>query len=395
MTRNRKLILPLGILLAAIALAGVVMMVRANAEDLLHQSARLMADATEGHAVFSFKFDTPEKSGDGTIGVWGRKDVGPNGEPAFRIEILDASIDKQDMIGSRAISDGVNIWIWRADKEIAYVGTVEEMKARMQEGHDHELTGYDLPDYDEEEIPQTPEEAVEKVLHYFEAQRLGTVEINDMTANLLRLAPIPEQMPDEVRLNGGLVEVALRASDGAPIGIEFSDAAVGSGEVTVSVLELAKEEDEPLFNQERFDELFTFSVPQGAEIVQLADLKPEALSLEEASGVAEFDLLVPSYLPGAARLQEINEVRGAIVQRYRLPDGGSFTVAQGEAGAGSIPDGVEGQAVVVRGLEGMLYQDDDGTRTLLTFSNGNTSVWIGGDLSVADAIAIAESLSQS
>jgi hypothetical protein len=371
------------------------MMVRANAEELLHQSARLMADASEGHAVLSFEFETPEKSGNGTVEVWGRRDVGPNGEPAFRIELLDVSEDKRDMIGSVAVSDGSKLSIWRADENIVYVGTVEEMKARMKEGHDQELTGYDLPDYDEEDIPQTPEEAVEKALEYFEAQRMGTVEINDMTANLLRLAPIPEQMPDEVRLNGGFVEVALRTSDGAPLGVEFSEAAVGSGKVTASVLELAKEEDAPIFSEERFDELFTFTVPQGAEIVQLADLKPEALSVEEASGVAEFDLLVPSYLPGAARLQGVNEVRGAIVQRYRLPDGGSFTVAQGEAGAGSLPDGVEGQAVVVRGLEGMLYQDDDGTRTLLTFSDGNTKVWIGGDLSVADAIAIAESLSQS
>ena len=51
MSRSRKLMLPLGALFAAVALVAVVMLVRAGADDLLHQSARLLADATDGHAV--------------------------------------------------------------------------------------------------------------------------------------------------------------------------------------------------------------------------------------------------------------------------------------------------------------------------------------------------------
>jgi hypothetical protein len=40
----------------------------------------------------------------------------------------------------------------------------------------------------------------------------------------------------------------------------------------------------------------------------------------------------------------------------------------------------------------MLYQDDGGTRTLLTWSNGEVNVWIGGDLLAETAIKIANSL---
>ena len=151
MIRNRKLILPLGALLAVFALAAVVMMVRASADDLLHQAARLMADATDGHAVVSFEFAAPEKSGSGTVEVWGRKEAGPNGEPAFRMEILAASEEKAKSVGSVAVSDGTQVWFYRADENTVYVGTIEEMKARMEEGHTEELTGHDLPDYDEEE----------------------------------------------------------------------------------------------------------------------------------------------------------------------------------------------------------------------------------------------------
>lgn len=388
MTQSRKLILPFGIFLAAIALAAVVIMVRANAEDLLHQAARLMDNATEGHAVLSFKVDAPQKSGSGTVEVWGRKAVGPNGEPAFRIELLDVGADKRDLIGSVAVSDGAQVVIWRADENTAYVGTIAEMKARMQEGHDHELTGYDLPDYDEEAVPETPEEAVNKLLEYFEAEREGQTEINGVAANLLRLVPIPEQMPDEFRANGGFFDVSLRTEDSAPLGVEFSGAAVGSGKVTASALELGQEGDPPLFA----GSVFTFAIPEGAEIVQLADLQPQALSLEEASDAAAFDVLVPTELPAAARLQEVNEIRGAVVQRYRLPGGGSFTIAQGEAGAGRAPDGADGQPVTVRGLQGMLYQDDDGARTLLTWNDGAISYWVGGDLTAEDALDIANSL---
>ena len=94
----------------------------------------------------------------------------------------------------------------------------------------------------------------------------------------------------------------------------------------------------------------------------------------------------------AARLESINEVRGAIVQRYRLPDGASFTIAQGAASAARTPDGADGEAVTVRGLAGTLYQDDDGARTLLTWSDGLITVWIGGDLLAETAIEIANSL---
>jgi len=383
MTRSRKLVLPLGALFAALALVAVVMLVRASADDLLHQSARLMADATNGHAILSFEFTAPEKSGAGSVEVWGERKAGPNGEPAFRVEVLAASDEHAESVGSIAVSDGTQVWFWRPEKNTVYVGTIDEMKARMKEGHAEQLTGHDLPDYDKEDMPQTPEEAVDKLLEYFTAERAGSTEINDMAANQLRLIPIPEQMPDEFRANGGLLDVWLRADDNAPLGVEFSGAAVGSGKITASLLEL---------NQGLDDAIFTFAIPEGAEVVPLADLEPPSLSLEEAAVAADFDVLTPDQLPAAARLEGINEVRGAIVQRYRLPDGASFTIAQGSAGAAHTPDGPDGEAVIVRGFDGMLYQDDGGTRTLLTWSDDLVTFWIGGDLTAETAIVIANSL---
>jgi hypothetical protein len=387
MTRSRRLILPLGLFFAGVALAAIVLMVRASADDLLHQSARLLAEAFDGHAVLHFEFETPEKADSGTVEVWGHKEAGPNGEPAFRIvEILDVNAEGEERFGSAAVSDGTQAWLWRKQKNTVYVGTLEELKARMKEGHGAELTGHDLPEYDEAEMPQTPEEAVDKLLEYFKAERAGTAEIGLTDAYQLRLVPIPEKMPDEFRANGGLLDIWLRTSDSAPLGIEFSGAAVGSGKITASVLELDQ------LDQEEADELFSFAIPKGAEVVPLADLEPPSLSLEEAASAASFDILLPSYLPSAARLEGINEVRGAIVQRYRLPDGDTFTVAQGVDDAAQAPDNTEGEQVIVRGVTGTLYQDESGTRSLLTWNEGPLKIWVGGDLKAETALEIANSL---
>ena len=74
--------------------------------------------------------------------------------------------------------------------------------------------------------------------------------------------------------------------------------------------------------------LFTFDIPAGAEVVTFADLEPQSLTLEEAGQSAEFEFLTPAETPPGATLVDILEVL-AIVQRYTLPEGGSFTIAQG------------------------------------------------------------------
>lgn len=386
MKRNRYLV-PLGALMAVLALGALVMMVRASADDMLYQAADLMGTVQDAHAIVEVQLETPEDKTSGTVEVWGRRDAGPNGEPAFRVEVLDSS--KQDAIGMVAVADGDQVWIWKPAENTVYVGTREELKARMAE-YDGEFdhSDFDHQDFNEEEMPQTPQEAVDKLLEYFTAERNGSDMIAGegeivTAAEKLRLVPIPEQMPEEFRANGGLVTIWLRSDDSAPLAAEYSDGAVGSAKAVATLLEL---------NQGVADERFTFDIPAGADIVNLADIEPPAsLTTEEAAKLADFDVLSAAELPTAARLAGINEVRGAIVQRYRLPDGESFTIAQGTAGAAETPD-ENGELVAVRGGEGLLFSSDDGQRTLLTWTEGDVTFWVGGDLTPEQALAIAESL---
>jgi hypothetical protein len=94
-------------------------------------------------------------------------------------------------------------------------------------------------------------------------------------------------------------------------------------------------------------------------------------------------------VPDEATLRETTNVRGAIVGRYGLPNGRSFTIAQGRTAVNLTPE-EGGQAVTVRGVSGMLYTEDG--RTLLNWSEGEIQYWIGGDLTGEEALAIAESL---
>ncbi len=384
MMKRNRLILPLGALLALLALGAVVVLVRASADDLLHQSARLLAETQRGHAILDVQLNTPDKSASGTFEVWGQRNAGPEGEPAFHVKVLNAS--EADAVGVEAISDGEQVWIVNPNKNTVYVGTREELKAKMAAYKaEHDYDGIDRPTFNEEEWPETPEEAVDNILlKYFKAERAGSANIGLETADELHLIPDPEQMPEEVLANGGLLKVFLRASDKAFIAAEYTGAVVGDGKVTVSSLEL---------DGELPDGIFTYDIPAGWEVVNLADYElPQSLTMEEASAVSDVPVLSPAYLPAEARLEEITEVRGAIVQRYRLRDGEHLTIAQGPASAAEAPADGKGEPVLVRGVEGLLFSDEDGARTLLTWPEGEATVWVGGYLPAAEALAIAESL---
>jgi len=347
------------------------------------QAIETMQTTTDGHAVATFTMTTPEKSATGTVEVWGKFSEDPESPPSFRMEVLDAS--EPDMVGLTAVSDGNNFWMYDPTENKVLVTNAEEaaeMMAERMEGKDfdefeHEYDGEEF-DHEEMDHPETPEEAVDKLLEYFTAERIADQQIGDTNAHGLRLIPIPEQMPDEVRAAGGFIRAYVRPEDGAPLSVEYAEGMIGSGSATATVLEI---------NQGVDDSLFTFAIPKGAEIVTLEDLKPEELTAEEA---AELNILFPSSLPEDASYVGTTNMRGAIVQRFDRTDG-SFTVSQGPANAVS-ERGDTGTAVTVRGIEGTLFTSDEGDQALLTWSDGETTFWVGGNVTGDEALAIAESL---
>ncbi|MCL4261562.1 MAG: hypothetical protein KJ069_00030 [Anaerolineae bacterium] len=384
MKRNRKILIFLAALLILASTAVAAIALQPSARDLLVEAAELTETVSDGHAIASFEFDAQGEKGSGTVEVWGKLGMGPNGEPAFRAEVLDASLG--EFVGITAVTDGYTFWLYHPQHNTVLTGTSDEaaiLLADYMEGKEFESPDHD---FNTEEMPQTAAEAVDKLLTYFTAERQGYTNLDGTRAIALRLLPIPDQMPAEVRAAGGYVNIWLRPDDRAPLGAELAQSSAGYGKITATTLEINQGVDEALF---------TFAIPEGAEVIHIADLElpqKEAVSLDEALAQSDMVLLTPATLPKDATLVDTAVVRGVIVQQYSLPEGAAFTVAQGKATESFTPAAGEGTAVTVRGADGLLFASDEASRTLLTWTEGDIQFWIGGDLTAEQATAIAESL---
>jgi outer membrane lipoprotein-sorting protein len=298
MTKKRNIWLIFGgvILIAALVSAFVIM--QPSAKDILMQTLETSKTIENGHAILNISVDSPEETVSGTVEVWGvHAEDGPG---AFRLEVLET--DKGEAVGAVIVSDGETIWAYSPTKNTVFTGTAEEAKAAMQEKQPmrEEL---DMEEFDHFE---TAEETVEKLLEYFAVQLTGSETIANADAYALELKPIPEQMPAEYIAVGGLVNLWIDKNRSLPLALAYTGGSMG--EVNVTAVELD-------VNQGVDETLFSFDIPNGAEVVGFADMKPESLSLEEAVTSAEFDILTPDIVPDGATLVDVLNVKGMIVQQ--------------------------------------------------------------------------------
>ena len=370
--RNIWLIAGAVILLAALVSAFVIM--QPSAKDILTQTLETLKTVENAHAVIAINADTPEEKVSATVEVWG---VHAEDSPgAFRLEVLET--DKEEAVGAVIVSDGETVWAYSPAKGTVFTGTAEEAKAALEEKQP--MHGeFDMEEFDH---PENAEEAVEKLLEYFEAERTGTETVADANAYQLELKPIPEQMPAEYMAVGGLLNLWIDQSRSVPLAATYTGGSMG--EVSITVLELE-------INQSVDEALFSFEIPDGVEVVGFADLKPESISLDEAVASAEFEVLTPDVTPEGATLVDVLNVKGLIVQQYTLPEGGSFSIAQGQTDEAKKPS-TEEQAVEVRGVAGSLFASDENDKVLLSWTEGEVSFYIAGNITAEQALEIAESL---
>ena len=363
-----------GIAILLSALVSGFILLQPSAEDILVQTLETTKSINDAHAVVDVRADTIEKDVTAAIEIWGRR--GDGGPGAFRLEVLESS--DEEAAGAVAVSDGETLWAYAPSKGKVFVGTLEEAKSLMAEKQ-LEMGELEKGDYEHSE---SAEAAVQKLLEYFSVGKQGSEEIAGESTTKLELVPIPEQMPSEYAAVGGFVNLWIDQARDVPLAVEYTGGSMG--EISVTVLELD-------INAGVEEALFTFEMPADVEIVPFADLAPESLSLDEAADAAEFELLTPAETLQGATLVDLLDVRGTIVQRYTLPEGGSFTVSQGISDEAPQPS-TEGQPVEVRGVAGVLFASEDGTKVLLVWTEGQVFYTIAGDLTAEQALMIAESL---
>jgi len=374
MNKKRNLWLLIGAIILLAALVSAFVIMQPSAKDILIQTLETSKTINDAHAIIDVSVDSPEEKASATVEFWGRH--AENGPGAFHLEVLET--DKEEAVGAVIVSDGETVWAYSPAEGKVFVGTVEEAKAAMEEKQPMR----DKFDMEEFEHPETTEEAVDKLLEYFEAERTGTETVAGQTSYQLELKPIPEQMPAEYAAVGGLINLWIDKNRSVPLAATYTGGSMGEINLTALELEINAGVDEGLFS---------FEIPAGVEVVNFADLKPQSLTLDEAAASAEFEFLTPEVTPNGATLVDVLDVRGAIVQRYTLPEGGSFSIAQGQADEAPKPS-TEEQAVEVRGVAGSLFVSEDGDKVLLTWSDGGVFFYVAGDITSDQALAIAESL---
>ncbi len=391
MTAKKRTIIISLTLILLIASAGIAAaMMIPTADRLLTQSLEALETMTDGHAVLEIQADLPDQSMSGVVEVWGKLAMGPNGEPGLRVQVLAAS--EAEFVGITAVTNGTEFWLYYPPNNTVVTGALAEMAdllaAKMAE-HEGEIPHDEAIPFDPEQLPQTPAEAVAKLLEYVTAERRGSVTMAGVSAYQLRLIPIAEKLPEELRAAGGYLNLWLRASDQLPLGIEYAQGTFGSGKITASLAEI---------NTGLDDAIFTFEIPAGAEVIKAADLlaMAEAAYAAKAADMAaqaDFVPLTPAYVPEGALLAESSTIGGAIVQRYALTDGRSFFLAQGVTMPLNPPaEATREDAVTVRGATGTLFSNVDGSRTLLSWRENGFVFLLGGDILPEEALKVAESL---
>ena len=384
MFRNKNLwIIVGGVLLIAALISGFVLM-QPSAQDMLVNTLESAKTINDGHAIVAFEVDSLEKDASGKVEVWAYREEEKSG--GFRMVVLESSEAKAQ--GAVIVSDGETLWAYSPSENKVFVGTPEEARALMEENDFFAARFGEMPQHleGEQEHPENAQEAVQQLEEYFNIGKSGTQTIAGETANQLKMEPIPDQMPGEYMAVGGFINLWISQENNVPLAFEFTGSSIG--EVSITVLEYE-------INSGVDNALFTFTVPESAELVTFADLEPQSLTLAEAGELAEFQFLTPNETPTGATLVDILEVRGALVQRYTLLDEGSFTTAQGlieqdfdQSGSPSS----ESQPIEVRGTTGYLLEAEDGSQVLLTWTEGNLFYSVAGDLTAEQALGIAESL---
>ncbi len=397
--KNKKKIsiVVLVVLLLAASVTVVAAMIIPTAEDLLTQSMESLENIKDAHLIVEVNADLPAEmlsqfaqvdlpeSLNGSFEVWGKLAVGPEGQPGFRIEVLDAV--EEGLAGLTVVSDGAQFWIYDPNKNTVITGAHEDMAAILLEkmaGHEGEFG--QLQDFDHEAVdhPESVAEAVARLLEYVTAERDGQDALLAGDAYRLRLLPVAEKMPEQFALVGGYVNLWLRSTDHFPLAIEYAESALAYGRIEATTAEI---------NLDLDNSIFTFEIPQDVKIIPAEEMLAKIEAMADQTEVRSFEPLTATALPDGAVAEEAQKIGGALVQRYQLPDNLSFIVAQGTAMPLDPPVGATGpEKVTVRGFDGTLFTDESASRTLLAWSEGELFFVIGGDLSPEQAVAIADSL---
>jgi outer membrane lipoprotein-sorting protein len=339
-------------------------------------------DATQDlHATVALDFTTNEKSGNMLVEGWIEKtgETDEEGKPVYnmRAEVLEAS--EAEIEGSLLVSNGETFWAYNPEENTVLTGNKADMPER--------------PETDPAGATEAFQDMLERGLDAFEIEVVAEEEIAGQPTWKLELTPTTDT-EEQLQLDG-LIDITMWVSQdeefALPLKMAVDGSDMGSGTLEVRSFEL---------NSGLDDDLFTFDIPEGAEVVDAAELaeqmRPRTMTLDEAAAEVDFPLLSPTVLPGDAALVEVQVLGGETVIQNYVGSGVTFSVVQSSDDVGAErepPIGSEVEQVTVRGQEAMLVTGNGAQQgSLLRWEEDGVRLVVAGTLSAEDALSVAESL---
>ncbi|MCG8351430.1 MAG: outer membrane lipoprotein-sorting protein [Chloroflexales bacterium] len=350
-----------------------------TAEEIVERMETTRDSMDDVHTTVAFDFVTDQKNGSLTVEGWMKKTdrTDANGEPINKIRAVVVEATESDLQDTLLVSDGDTFWLYNPSENKVLTGTRADMP-------DQSLT-------DPVGATEALQDMIAQGLEAVNIEVLGEEQIAGQGAWKLNVTPKTET-EQQLQL-AGIVEATMWVDQerAIPLKLDIDASDMGQGTVEVRSIEM---------NTGLSDELFTFTPPTGAEVVQAADLtaemQPRAATLDEARAAMDFPLLVPETLPGDAALVEVRLIGAHTVIQNYASGSETFSVVQSSEKAGDDrqpPAGSVVQEVDVRGHAATLITGGASEQgSFLRWEENGTRIIIAGTLSADDALAVAESL---
>jgi outer membrane lipoprotein-sorting protein len=339
-----------------------------TAEEIVAKMQEVEASTEDAHAVveFSIQAETEDVDMDIVVELWEKR------PGKFRAEVLEAG--EAEFEGVVSVTNGEQAWLYHPGENVVITGALGDIES-------------DEMPVDPQQAIQMMEEGIQWAMDHFDVELAGEEDLNGLATYKLEFTPKEgEEYPMPIPIDGK-VTLWVEKERWIALQAHFDGGSFGEGWIRVRSF---------AFNSGAPDELFQFEIPEDAEVINIEDMKPTPLTLEEAEEKAEFDLLVPTYEPDGATLIEVFQVGEAFVLRYDHSTT-SFTIMQGDMP--HMQDGPPGEEahsgeiveVDVRGQKATLITDGAGN-SFLSWTEDGVSIAIAGHISAEEIVKVAESM---
>lgn len=380
--RFGSLLALLGVLLAACAPNEV------TADEIMQRMQKARENLQSAHAVADVTLDSPsqpDRSGSFTIEGWtkktGQTDAAGKSIAKMHIKVLKAS--KADLAGTEFVNNGETIWLYNPKANKVITGKLSD----LQNG----AVGAQDPTAQMMQMQQMLQKLIDGSNVTIENR---SEQVAGRDTWKVKLTPKPETQ-QQLQL-GSLIDTNLWVDKQTDLPVKALIDAKDLGKVEATATTLDLNPNPPIS-----DDVFTFTPPAGAQIVNAAELakqaRPQTTTLDEARKQVSFPVLAPASLPNGVQLDDVQilSMRGqTVVQNYS--GALTFSLVQGKGGIPGedrAPAGAQSKAVKVRGQDATLITGGGAEQgTLLRWNENGVTVVLAGTLSADDATKLAESL---